>query len=64
MIMLIMEALLRHPEFRPRNRNWIKTAERDRLLAEACATAIADHLERCGIVCSKRPPLRPHSAGE
>jgi hypothetical protein len=64
MIALIMEALLRHGDFRPRGRNWIRTSRQDTLLARACAMAIVEHLERCGIQWSRRPPLTPHSAGE
>jgi hypothetical protein len=64
MIALIMEALLRHGDFRPRGRNWIRTSQQDTVLARACAMAIVDHLERCGVEWSRRPPLTPHSAGE
>jgi hypothetical protein len=64
MIELIMEALLRHGDFRRRGRNWVQTSQRDTLLARTSATAIVDHLERCGILWSRRPPAPPHSAGE
>jgi hypothetical protein len=64
MIELIMEALLLHGDFRQRGRNWVRTSQRDTLLARASAVAIVDHLERCGILWSRQPPIPPHSAGE
>ena len=64
LILMIREALLRNPGFRPRRRDWAATRDRDEAMARRCAAAIVDHLERCGIEWSRRPPLPPHSAGE
>lgn len=61
---LITEALLAHPRFRRRGRDWARWQEEDRRLAHVCAVAVADHLRRCGIEWVKRPPLSPHRAGE
>lgn len=64
LVLLIMEALLAHPAFRPRRRTWAETRERDEDRARRCAIAIVDHLQRCGLRWGKRAPLAPHSAGE
>ena len=64
LIALIVEALLAHPAFRPRRRDWAERRRADELRAHGCATAIADHLRRCGVRWRRRPPAAPHSAGE
>lgn len=63
-VQLIIEALLASPQFRRRGRDWAAHADRDQRLARLCAVAIVEHLQRCGIVWSQRPPLPPHRAGE
>jgi hypothetical protein len=64
LILMIREALMRHPGFRPRRRDWAATRDRDAAMAHGCAAEIVDHLQRCGVEWSRRQPLPPHSAGE
>lgn len=61
MIALIADTLLRTRGFRTKRRNWVVHHDADRLKAQACATAIIDHLERCGVQWSRRGAHRPHS---
>jgi hypothetical protein len=61
---LVAEALLAHPGFRPRRRGWADHQQEDQMAARTCATAIVDHLQRCGIGWTVQQPAPPHSAGE
>jgi len=60
---LIAYALMRDSEFRTsRGRKWHETAEQDRARAGMVAGRIVEHLERCGVMWSKRPPApRPRT---
>jgi hypothetical protein len=63
-IELITESLLASPRFRRRGRDWAARREEDERIARLCAVAIIEHLRRCGIEWTQRPPLPPHRAGE
>ena len=54
---MIVTALMADSDFRStRGRRWHETAEDDRTRAHIVAGHVVDHLERCGVTWSKRPP--------
>jgi len=60
LVCLVKEALLRNRLFRPHRKDWAVHRADDERREQSIARAIVDHLQRCGVRWSKKPPAGLH----